>query len=60
MLCTCTSARHLILCLVLVQPMKIGKRPDMFEKLFIGTLTSKSMNKYILGDKTHYTDSISL
>ena len=30
-------ARHLILCLVIVQPRKTGKCPDMTEKLFTGT-----------------------
>ena len=32
----CPLARHFILCLVLVQPRKTGKHPDMAEKLFTG------------------------
>ena len=32
----CSLARHFILCLVLVQPRKTGKHPDMAEKLLTG------------------------
>ena len=47
----CPSARHVIYCSLLVQPMKTGNRPSITEHLLAMTLSSKNKPKKILEKK---------